>query len=246
MNTFTTNPGHGEPAQPRGRGRPPGVTEQGAAARSTLYKTALDLIAEKGYDATTLRDIARRAGVSVGLLYRYFPSKQSLILHLYDELSSQYAERAQQMPAGKWRDRFFFALATSLDVLKPHRSALSALTSIFVGDPKEGLFAPETAFSRQRVQSVFADAVTGATDPPRAEIAAALGRLLYLAHLGVILWWLLDKSSGQRATLVLLGLIRQALPASALMLRLPLPRNFVVQVDRVFQEALLGQAVPSS
>ena len=238
---FTSNFNQIPSAPRRGRGRPLGITEQGTVSRTALYKTALELIAEKGYDATTLRDIAQRAGVSVGLLYRYFPSKQSLVLHLYDELSAQYAERARQMPTGKWRDRFFFALATSLDVLKPHRSTLSALTSILVGDPKEGLFAPETAFSRQRVQSVFSEAVTAATDAPRGDTAAALGRLLYFAHLGVILWWLLDKSPGQRATLVLLGLIRQALPASAILLRVPLPRTFLLQVDRVFQEALLHE-----
>lgn len=228
--------------QPRRRGRPRGITEHGTAARAALYKTALELIAEKGYEATTLRDIAQRAGVSVGLLYRYFPSKQSLVLHLYDELSAEYAERARQMPDGKWRDRFFFAIATSLDVLKPQRGALAALTSILVNDPREGLFAPATAFSRRRVESVFHEAVTGAIDAPQGETASALGRLLYLAHLAVILWWLLDKSRAQRATLVLLGLIRQALPASALLIRVPLPRNFILQVDRVFQEALFNEA----
>ena len=44
------------------------------------------LIAERGYDATTLRDVAERAGVSAGLLYRYFPSKRAVVLALYDEL----------------------------------------------------------------------------------------------------------------------------------------------------------------
>jgi len=242
MNMFTENVKPSETPQPRGRGRPPGITEHGTTSKASLYRNALELIAERGYHATTLRDIAQRAGVSVGLLYRYFPSKQSLVLHLYDELSADYAERAGQMPAGKWRDRFFFALSTSLEVLRPHRDTLAALTSLLVGDPNEGLFASKTAFSRQRVQSIFQEAVTGASDAPQADSAAALGRLLYLAHLGVILWWLLDKSPRQRATLVLLGLIRQVLPASALAFRLGLPRNFLVQVDRVFQEALFNEA----
>src|SRR6266550_528806 len=60
----------------RGRGRPRGRTPQGVAARLSLYNTAIALIAERGYEATTLRDVADRAGVSVGLLYRYFPSKR--------------------------------------------------------------------------------------------------------------------------------------------------------------------------
>src|SRR5207244_29145 len=110
--------------KPRKRGRPAGQTAQGAAAREHLYATAIRLIAQRGYEATTLRDIARAADVSVGLLYRYFPSKQAVIIALYDELSADFARRAASMDTGKWRDRFVFALQTSLDVLQPHRVTL--------------------------------------------------------------------------------------------------------------------------
>jgi len=177
----------------RGRGRPRGRTPQGVAARLSLYNTAIALIAERGYEATTLRDVADRAGVSVGLLYRYFPSKRAVILALYDELSAKYASRAAEMKIGKWRDRLMFALTTSLQVLSPHRSTLAALVPVLIGDANEGLFTPATAFSRQRVHKVFHDAVVGATDAPRPEVAAALGRLLYLVHLAIILWWLLAR-----------------------------------------------------
>ena len=68
------------------RGRPPGRTVEGEATRRRLYETAIRLIGEQGYEATTLRDVAKRAGVSAGLLYRYFPSKRSVVLALYDEL----------------------------------------------------------------------------------------------------------------------------------------------------------------
>jgi AcrR family transcriptional regulator len=92
MNMFTNN------VKPRKRGRPPGQTPQGAAARDLLYATAMQLIATRGYEATTLRDIAKEAGVSVGLLYRYFPGKQAIVLALYDELSAEYARQAAAMP----------------------------------------------------------------------------------------------------------------------------------------------------
>src|SRR5688572_1859178 len=156
MNMFTEN------VKSRRRGRPPGQTPQGAAAKDRLYGTAIRLIAERGYEATTLRDIAKAAGVSVGLLYRYFPSKQAIVIALYDELSDQYARRTAEMPPGTWRDRFIFALNASLDVLEPHELALRALTPVLVSDPEEGIFAESTAFSRLRVQGVFEQAVAGA------------------------------------------------------------------------------------
>jgi AcrR family transcriptional regulator len=179
------------------------------------------MISGRGYEATTLREIAKEAGVSVGQLYRYFPSKQAAIIALYDELSQEFARQTAGMKPGRWRDRFQFALETSLRVLQPHRTTLRALIPILVGDPDDGVFAASTAFSRLRVQQVFEDAVANSADPPTPLLAAALGRLLYLAHLAVLLWWLLDKTPKQRATEVLVGLTKQLLPSAALALRLP-------------------------
>ncbi len=224
-------------------GRPAGQTPQGAAARDRLYATAIKSIGTRGYAATTLRDIAKEAGVSVGLLYRYFPSKQAVVIALYDELSSEYGRQAAQMPPGRWRDRFIFALSTSLDVLEPHQVALRALTPILVGDPDEGIFSAHTAFSRLRVQQVFEQAVIGASDAPTQPLAAALGRLLYLVHLAVLLWWLLDKSPQQRATTALVSLTRQLLPSAALTLRVPPVRRFVIAVDELVRDALFADPV---
>ena len=231
-----------ENVKPRKRGRPPGQTPQGAAARERLYATAMQLIVERGYDATTLRDVARKANVSVGLLYRYFPSKQALVIALYDELSSDFARRAAGMPAGRWRDRFVFALTTSLDVLAPHRVPLRALTPVLVGNVDEGIFSASTTFSRLQVQQVFEDAVVGSSDAPKQPLAAALGRLLYLVHLVVLLWWLLDRSAHQRATAALVSLIRQLLPSATLTLRVPPMRRFVLAVDELIRDALFGSA----
>ena len=229
--------------KPRKRGRPRGQTARGAAARDRLYLTAIEMIAERGFEATTLREIAKKADVSVGLLYRYFPSKQSVVIALYDELSSEYARQAEDLPAGRWRDRFVHALRTSLNVLRPHQVALRALTPVLIGDPEEGIFSPATAFSRLRVQQVFERAVLEATDAPKGQLAGAVGRLLYLVHLAVLLWWLLDKSANQRATTALVTLTRELLPSASLALRVPPVRRFVLAIDELVREALFGDPV---
>jgi AcrR family transcriptional regulator len=230
--------------KPAKRGRPPGRTAEGEATRRKLYETAIRLIGERGYGATTLRDVATRAGVTAGLLYRYFPSKRSVVLSLYDELSDAFAREAAGMPAGKWRDRFLYALETSLRSLGPHRVTLRALVPVMVGDVDEGVFARSTVFSRTRVQAVFRAAVVDASDAPPQKLAEALGRLLYLIHLGVILWWLLDKSPGQRATRGLLSLWRRMLPSATLALRLPMVRGAIQSADMLFREALLDGLEP--
>src|SRR4029453_5576300 len=210
MNMFTEN------VKRRKRGRPPGQSAQGAAARDRLYETAIRMISDRGYEATTLRGIAKDAHVSVGLLYRYFPSKQAVIIALYEELSGDFSRQPAATKPGKWRDRFVFALETSLRVLQPHRIALRALIPVLIVDPDDGVFAEGPAFSLLRETQGFEDAFAGAGDAPKAPLAGALGRLLYLLHLAVLLWWLLDKTPKQRATEGLVTLPQQLLPSAAL------------------------------
>jgi len=237
---FTENKPDVQGERPRRRGRPPGPTAQGEAMRARLYRVATQLFARRGFEATTLRDIAARAEVSPALVYRYFPSKRAIVLALHGELSHDFQREAAALPSGKWRVRFLFALRASLAVLAPHRETLVALIPALVSRHEEGLFSPATAFARERVQGAFVLSVTGASDAPREAEAAALGRLLYLAHLGVLMWWLLDRSRGQRATAALLDLAERALAPVALALKLPATRRLVVELDGAAGRALYG------
>jgi AcrR family transcriptional regulator len=226
---------------PRRRGRPKGRTAQGEASREELYRIALRLIADRGFEAATLREIAQQAGVSPALLYKYFPSKRAVVLALYEELSVLFAGQAAGMPAGNWRSRFLFALKTSLHVLGPHRKIIGALIPVMLSDSGESIFAPETSQSRSRVQPAFQQAVYGASDAPKPADALALGRLLYIAQLGVLMFWLLDRSPRQKATSAFLDMLATALPLATLALKVGPVRSLMRTVDRLFQEALFGE-----
>jgi AcrR family transcriptional regulator len=58
-------------------------------SRKAILKAALRLFASKGYSATTIDDIARRVGISKGLIYNYFPTKEKILESLID----QFAEK---------------------------------------------------------------------------------------------------------------------------------------------------------
>lgn len=222
------------------RGRPRGRTAEGAATRERLYRVALEIIRERGYEAATLREVATQVGVSPALLYRYFPNKRAVLLAFYDDLSATFARQAEEIPPGKWRDRCLHVLQLSLGVLRPHRTALQALAPTLVSDAEDGVFARATSASRLRVQTAFQRAVLHAADAPRPDLAEALGRMLYLLHLGLILWWLLDRSPKQRATDALVALFRQILPSAAGALYLRPVKTFIRSADALFVEALLA------
>lgn len=199
----------------------------------------MKLFAKRGYDETTLREIAERAGVSVGLLYRHFPSKRALVLALYDDLSRQFEKKSSRLPPGTWTRRFLVALRGSLSVLEPHRDVLRALIPLLVGGRDENLFGSASALSRDRVQRAFVAAVQGADDRSSNDDGEALGRTLYLVHLAIILWWLLDRSEEQRATAGLIVLVERSLPLAALALQFPQTLSFLRGLGTLVDEAFL-------
>src|ERR687898_3043577 len=65
------------------------LTPKARCTRERILEAALALFAEKGYEATTMRDVAREARASLGLAYRYFASKEEFALALYMGLAEE-------------------------------------------------------------------------------------------------------------------------------------------------------------
>jgi AcrR family transcriptional regulator len=76
--------------------------------REAIVGAALDLFVERGFFGTTVPEIADRAGVGAGTIYRYFDSKEALVNVLYREEKLRFAENvvAGVRPAGPARELF--------------------------------------------------------------------------------------------------------------------------------------------
>lgn len=68
-------------------------------ARERLVAAAVDLYTEQGYDATTVAQIAERAGVTKSTFFRHFPDKRELLAAGQDALSAMLAEGIGAAPA---------------------------------------------------------------------------------------------------------------------------------------------------
>lgn len=71
-----------------------------AGARERMVLAALDLFTEQGYDATTVAQIADRAGVTKSTFFRHFPDKRELLSAGQETLSGLLAEGIAQAPEG--------------------------------------------------------------------------------------------------------------------------------------------------
>src|SRR5262249_19023426 len=83
-------PGGEQPSRPRSRGRP-----RRAAARTAIVDATLALVAERGFQATTMDAIADRAGVSKNTIYGRWPAKELLIADALRELTAQAKARGE-------------------------------------------------------------------------------------------------------------------------------------------------------
>ena len=106
-----------------------------AATREALQEAALRLFAERGYGATSCADVAAAAGVSPATLFRYFPTKEDLVLHdVYDPMIAQAvrARPAQEGPVTATR-RALTELLAGFDeeAMRPVRQR----TALVLGEP---------------------------------------------------------------------------------------------------------------
>lgn len=209
-------------------------TAKAEETRERIVDAALTLFREKGFDETTMRDIAAAAGMATGAAYYYFRSKEDLVMALYvrtaDEARHLIPPRIEQSKELKRRIRA--VLDAKFEQFSPHRRLLGALVRIGM-DPAHPLspFGKETSPMRDESIEFFRDAVEGSNTKIPRDLAADLPRLLWLYQLGLILFWIYDESPEQRRTRTLvdgtLDLVVRLIQISSLPLMGPLRKRAV-------------------
>jgi AcrR family transcriptional regulator len=169
--------------------------------RRQILDTALALFRERGFEETTIRDVAGAAGLSLGAAYYYFKSKEAIVAAYYDYVQREHAARARAAFAagGDLRDRLRAVLHTKIDIMQDDRRLLRALFR-YGGDPEHALswFGPATAEQRRLSVDIFAEAIANERLP--LDVRDAAPTLLWTLHMGVLLYFLYDGSAQQSRT----------------------------------------------
>jgi AcrR family transcriptional regulator len=171
------------------------------ATRAHIFKTALGLFRKKGFDATTMRDVASEADVALGSAYYYFPSKEAIVSSYYDHVQVEHRRSSLEILAQtqNLKTRLIRITEAKLDILKDDRKFLAALFR-YGGDPDHPLswFGPETRRHRESCMRTFAEVLEPERLPADVAEIAPLG--LWALDMGILLYFLYDTSSGQERT----------------------------------------------
>lgn len=165
------------------------LTPHQAARRARVLEAALALAAEGGYDAVQMRDVASRAQVALGTIYRYFASKDHLLAACQLELWRTLRQRIEVRPP-----RGDTAAARVLDLIESQmrvveREPLRAAALITASSSPDPAVRDTQVEMIELMDGILAAAM-GDLDPSRkAEIARMLRHIWFANLLGWVNGW---------------------------------------------------------
>ena len=215
-------------------------TAKGEQTRERIYTAALKLFRRRGFETTTMRDIAGAAGMSLGAAYHYFPSKDAIVLAYYDHVSREHARRvaAEATNDRPLAARLAIALHSKIDILRDDRALMGALLR-FAGDPTHPLSFFGAATRQHRLESMAAFSLALGDEHLPEDLMRLAPVALWALHMGLLLYFLHDTSAGSRRTVALTTGAIGLIVATFKLAQLPILRSVRKRVVSLLDEAKL-------
>jgi AcrR family transcriptional regulator len=177
------------------------ATPKSEETRRLILETALNSFRERGLEASTMREIAKQAGVALGAAYYYFPTKEAIVLAYYQSVQDEHDRRMAEFDGitMSLRDRLGIVFHSKIDIILGDRKLLGGLFR-YTGIPEHPLsfLGPETSHLRKQSMAVFSRALNKEDLP--ADLAQLLTLALWSLHMGSMLYFLYDDSNNQQRT----------------------------------------------
>jgi AcrR family transcriptional regulator len=190
----------------------------------------MDLFRTKGFEGTTMRGIADAAGVSLGSAYYYFAGKEHLIQAFYAQMQEVHLAAARDVldKETDFASRLRGVLDEWVRVAEPYHEFAGTFFKN-AAEPSSPLspFSVESADAREASIAIFAEVLAGSDLKVAASLRPRLPELLWLLHMGVVLFWVHDRSDGQKRTLALVAGVVPLVDKLGRLSRVPVVRGVV-------------------
>ena len=173
------------------------LTGAQAARRQRVIDAAMELGAEGGYDAVQMRDVAGEASVALGTLYRYFPSKDQLLVAALNEWAEDMRDRLRaRPPRGETNaDRVATVLRSTVRALEKQPKLSSAFVSALSSlDAEE----PGSIERAAQVYGTMSEMIGLAMDGGVHEDQDTLMRVIGQMWFAVLVFWARGWSAGNQ------------------------------------------------
>ncbi|MDQ1036592.1 AcrR family transcriptional regulator [Streptomyces sp. V3I8] len=228
------------PSEGSGSARTPAKSEQ---TRALILETAMRLFRERGYEKTTMRAIAKEAGVSVGNAYYYFAGKEHLIQGFYDRVATEHQEAVREILDHEkdLEARIAGILKAWLDVATPyHEFAVQFFKNAADPDSPLSPFSAESEHARLEAIGVCREVLSGSKAKIPEELREVLPELLWLSQMGLVLYWIFDRTEGRERSYRLAERGARLTSLGVSLARFRVLRPLVREVHGLFTDFLPG------
>ena len=201
------------PAKPRPRkAKKPAASKRAQnkqAIQRRIVKSALNLFQTKGFDTTTTKAIARKAGIAEGTVFNYFRTKEDIALSFFEEEVDHAIASVRDNPRlrkAPLEEKLFTLVHSQLDYLAPYQRFIGAAL-IHALNPAShlGAFSHRAQQLRHRYLAFVTELVEESTPKQQRDaISWLVPEAFWIYYLGVLLFWLYDSSEDKQNTIAFL------------------------------------------
>src|SRR5947209_17111814 len=210
MTTRKKAPARRKPSRGATAKHPVGRRAQNKAAiRKRIVTAALSLFQTKGFDATTTKAIARKAGIAEGTVFNYFKTKDDIALYFFEQEVDQAMAAVRDNPRlrqASLEEKLFTLVHSQLEFLAPYERFIgTALIHALKPASPLGPFSHRAQELRHRylgfVEELIEESIPKHRHSPLTFLAP---EVFWIYYLGALLYWLYDSSEGKQNTLAFL------------------------------------------
>jgi AcrR family transcriptional regulator len=178
------------------------------AIRERIVKAALSLFQSKGFDATTTKAIARKAGIAEGTIFNYFKSKDDIALHFFEQEVDQAMAAVRNNPRlrkAPLEEKLFALVHSQLEYLAPYERFIgTALIHALKPTSPLGPFSHRAMELRHRYLRFVEELIEESVPKKQNPLGFLAPEVFWIYYLGALLYWLYDSSEGKQNTLAFL------------------------------------------
>jgi len=176
------------------------------ATRRQLFDISMKLFLKQGFEKTTMRDIARTAGLAPGAAYYYVESKEHLVFDFYEKSYLDHLPEVETIlkDEKKLGDRLAGVISAHLKVSEPYHEIGKVLYKV-AADPAHTLspFSEPSRELREKNIEVMRRVLEG--QKISADLSGQLPEILWMFKMACVLYWVHDRSPERKKTYRLVG-----------------------------------------
>jgi len=210
MAAKTKSPSNGKPRRAALKPSPIGRRARNKdSIRKRIVRSALGLFQTKGFETTTTKAIARKAGIAEGTVFNYFKTKEDIALYFFEQEVDHAIAAVRQNPRlrrAALEEKLFTLVQSQLEFLAPYERFIGAA---FIQALKPASVLGPFSHRAQELRHRYIGFVQELFEESLPEHRESLLRWMapeafWIYYLGVLLYWLHDSSSGKQNTLAFL------------------------------------------